>query len=353
MKTVNKIKIGNKWVGEGKPCFIIAEAGINHNGNVNIAKKMVDVAKSAKADCIKFQTFKAKKLIADENLTYTYKSQGKKITEPQIKMLQRYEFSEKEWKEIIDYCKKKKIVFSTTAQNISDLDFILSLVSLPFIKIGSDDLTNLDLIEYYAKKKKTMIISAGMAYASEIKDAVSAIRKSGNNNIIVLHCISSYPASAEEVNLKRIKTIKDSFKIVVGFSDHAEGILASVGAVVLGAKVVEKHFTLNKNMSGPDHWFSADPEELKELVEGIRFIEKSLGSPLIFPTRKEKGMRKLVRRSIVATKNIKRGEKIKLSDVECKRPGTGLPPRFAGIIKGKEAIKDIKKGELITLKKLK
>jgi len=352
MRPINKIKIGNRWLGEGEPVFIVAEAGINHNGDIRLAKKMIDEAKKAKVDCVKFQTFKAKEFITDPKLIYTYESQGKKITEPQLKMFGRYEFSEKEWREIIDYCKKENMVFSTTAQNPLELDFILSLVDLPFIKVGSDDLTNLSLIKYYATKKKPIIISPGMAYEQEIRDAVSTIRKSGNNSIVVLHCVSSYPALAEEVNLKKLKTIKNKFKVVVGFSDHTEGIFAALGAVALGAKVIEKHFTLDKNMPGPDHSFSADSKELKELVAGIRFVEKSLGSHAIFPTKKEKEMRKLARRSIVASKDIKKGEIIKLSDIEYKRPGTGLAPKFTGSIIGKKTIHKIKKGELITSKKI-
>lgn len=353
MKNIKKIKIGNRLIGEGEPCFIIAEAGINHNGDIRIAKKMIDAVKNSGADCIKFQTFKAKEFINDSNLTYEYKSQGKTITESQVKMFERYEFSEKEWEEVINYCKNNKIIFSTTAQNPSDLDFILSLTDLPFIKIGSDDLTNLDLIKYYAKKKKPMIISAGMAYVFEIKDAVSAIKKTGNNNIIVLHCVSSYPAAPEEVNLRKIKTIKNLFKVIVGFSDHTEGTLASVAAVVLGAKVIEKHFTLDKNMPGPDHYFSADPEELRQLVEGIRYVEESMGSPVISPTKKEMKMREIARRSIVAKEDIKIGDKINYKIVEYKRPGTGLPPKFIDKVIGKIARYNIKKGDLITLKKIK
>lgn len=353
MKAIKKIKIGNKWIGGEEPCFIIAEAGINHNGDINIAKKMIDAVKEMGADCIKFQTFKAKELIADPKLTYTYKSQGKKITEPKIKMFERYEFSKKEWEEIINYCKRKKVIFSTTAQNPSDLDFILSLTDLPFIKIGSDDLTNLDLIRYYSLKNKPMIISAGMAYASEIKDAVLAIRKSENNDIIVLHCVSSYPASAEEVNLRKIKTIKNSFGVVVGFSDHTEGVLASLAAVALGAKVIEKHFTLDKNMPGPDHYFSADLKEFEQLVDGIRYIEKSMGSYVIEPTDKEQKMRKIARRSIVAREDIKPSERITSDLIDYKRPGTGLPSKFVSKVIGKRADRSIKKGELITLEKLK
>ncbi len=327
-----------------KSCFIIAEAGINHNGDIKIAKKMINVAKKAGVDCIKFQTFKAKELSADPKLKYN--------GETQEKFFQRHEFSDKKWENIINYCKEKKIIFSTTCQNLSDLDFILSLTDLPFLKIGSDDLTNLPLIKYYAKKKKPMIISAGMAYESEIRDAVDVCKKAGNKNIIILHCISSYPTHAEEVNLARLAEIKSKFKVNVGFSDHTKGNYAAFGAVALGARVIEKHFTLDNKMPGPDHVFSADPAQLKELVEGIRFIEKSIGSPKITPNKEEMKMRKLVRRSIVASKDLEKGKKISLLDVELKRPGTGIPPKFINMVVGKKTKKNIKKGELITFQKL-
>lgn len=328
-----------------KHCFIIAEAGINHNGNIKIAKKMVNAAKEAGVDCIKFQTFKAKELSADPKLKYNGESQEK--------FFQRHEFSDKKWADIINYCKEKKIIFSTTCQNPSDLDFILSLTDLPFIKIGSDDLTNLSLIEYYAKKKRPMIISAGMSYEKEIKDALNTCKKAGNKNIIILHCVSSYPAKAQDINLARIKTIKDKFKVTAGFSDHTKGNYAAFGAVALGARVIEKHFTLDNNMSGPDHIFSANPVKLKELVEGIRFIEKAIGGSKITPSKEEMKMRKLVRRSIVASKNILKGQKISFFDVDFKRPGTGLAPKFITKVAGKKTKKFIKKGELIKLKNLK
>lgn len=327
--------------------FIIAEAGINHNGDINLAKNMIDAAKESEVDCIKFQTFKAKEFISDINLTYTYKSQGKEVTESQLEMFKRYEFTENEWKEIINYCKKKQITFSTTAQNSSDLDFILSLIDLNFVKVGSDDLTNLDLMDYYAKKGKPMIISAGMAYASEIEDAILTIRKAGNNNITVLHCVSSYPAIAEEVNLKKIPVIKDSFNVKVGFSDHTVGSAAAVGAICFGATVIEKHFTLSHDLHGPDHWFSIDIHELKKYVQDIRFAEKAMGESTLVPTKAEIEMRKIARRSIVAKNDINRGEKLTDNNLEFKRPGTGLSPRFKKSIINKIAGKKYNRGDLI------
>ncbi len=350
---MHRIKITNtRYIGNDEPCFIIAEVGINHNGDVNSAKKMIDVAKECGVDAIKFQTFKAEEFVSDPDETYTYKSQGREVTESMLEMFKRYEFSEGEWREILNYCKDMNIICFSTPQNPSDLDFLLKTVDLPIIKVGSDDLTNLGLLKYYASKNKPMIISAGMSFTSEIEDAVEIIREKGNNDLVVLHCISSYPSEPEEVNLKKMLTIKQAFNVVVGFSDHTVGTIAATAAVALGAKVIEKHFTLDKNLPGPDHWFSSDPKELSQLVQAIRYTEKSLGNYVIKPTSKELKMRKIARRSIVAARDIKKGEIITPKALCVKRPGTGLPPKFINYILKKEAKINIKKNELITFEKI-
>jgi N,N'-diacetyllegionaminate synthase len=336
-----------------KRVFIIAEVGINHNGDIEIAKKMIDEAKKAGADCVKFQTFKAEEFVSDVNQTYTYKSQGKEITESMLEMFKRYEFKENEWKEIVNYCKEKGIIFSSTAQNISDLEFLLSITELPFIKVGSDDLTNLEQMKYYASKKLPMIISAGMAYAYEIEDAVRVIREESNNDITVLHCVSSYPTEANEVNLRKIPIIRDAFDVKVGFSDHTIGSAAAVGAVCMGAKVIEKHFTLDNNMIGPDHWFSINPQELKKYIQDIRFIEKALGKSILKPTQKELEMRKIARRKIVAKYDILQGEKITTENIFLKRSEYGLNPKDVKFILNREVRENIAKNEAITLEKLK
>lgn len=346
---MNRIKISEgKYIGENEPCFIIAEAGINHNGDINIAKKMIDKAKECGVDAIKFQTFKAEEFISDINQTYTYESQGKEITESMFEMFKRYEFTKEHWIEIADYCSQQNIIFFSTPQNPSDLDFLMSIVDLPVIKVGADDLTNLELMSYYASKGKPMIISAGMAYISEIEDAVEAIRKEGNIELMILHCVSSYPAQAEEVNLKKMNTISQAFEVITGFSDHTIGTTASVGAVTLGAKIIEKHFTLDKNMEGPDHWFSSDVDELKKLVYDIKYIEKALGSSQVKPTKKEMQMRKVARRSIVAAKDISIGDVLTRELIAFKKPGTGIQPKLAKIIIGHKVRKTIKLNELIT-----
>jgi sialic acid synthase SpsE len=333
--------------------FVIAEVGINHNGDINIAKQMIDEAKKAGADCVKFQTFKAEEFVSDIEQTYTYKSQGKEITESMLEMFKRYEFSEVEWKEIIDYCKLKDIIFSSTAQNKLDLDFLLSITNLPFIKVGSDDLTNLEQMKYYASKQKPMIISAGMAYAYEIEDAVRSIQEMGNDDITVLHCISSYPTEAQDVNLKKIPIIRDAFGVKVGFSDHTIGSAAAVGSVCFGATVIEKHFTLDNNMSGPDHCFSINPKELKRYIDDIRFIENALGNSVIKPTLKEIEMRKIARRKIVVKENIDKGHKLTSENLAFKRNEyEGIEPKNINFLLGRELKNNISKNSVVNLEDL-
>jgi len=336
--------------------FIIAEVGVNHNGDISIAKKMIDEAKKAGADCVKFQTFKAEEFVSDSNQTYTYKSQGKEITESMMEMFVRYQFTKEEWIEIVSYCKNKDILFSSTAQNSSDLDFLMSITELPFLKIGSDDLTNLELLSYYGSKNIPMIISAGMAYAFEIEDAVSAIRDAGNEDITVLHCVSSYPTHSTDVNLKKIPIIRDAFNVKVGFSDHTIGSASAVGSVCFGATVIEKHFTLDNDMAGPDHWFSINPKELKKYVDDIRFIEKALGDGQLKPTLNELSIRKIARRKIVAKYDILKGEKILKENIDFKRidnqDNLGIDPKNLSFIINRTVSSGILKNETILLENL-
>lgn len=342
------ITIGKKTIGEGFPVYIIAEIGINHNGDINTVKKMVSEAKSCGVDAVKFQIFKSEEFVANTNDIYTYTSQGKPVSESMFDMFRRFEFTADQWKAIFRFCTKQDIDFFATPQNPSDLDFLLSLVDIPAIKVGSDDLTNLDLLDNYARRGKPLIISAGMATISEIEDAVTTIRDTGNNDLAVLHCISTYPCEAQDVHLKKMLTIRQAFDVVIGFSDHTVGSIASVGAVTLGAKIIEKHFTLDKNLPGPDHWFSADPRELKELVGNIRFIEDALGTASVQPTQKEREMREIARRSIVAADDIPKGKIIQRNMVVFKRPGTGLPPKYLNVILGRKTQSLIRKNEQIT-----
>jgi N-acetylneuraminate synthase/N,N'-diacetyllegionaminate synthase len=307
---------------------------------------MIDAIVASGADAVKFQAFKTDDFVGDKSQTYTYESQGKSVTEPMYDMFKRYEFSEKDFKDVFAYAKSKKILCFATPQNISDMHLIVKL-GVPLLKVGSDDLTNLPLLEAYARTKLPVIISTGMADMQDIKDAVEVFRKVGNDTLVVLHCISSYPAADEELNLLRINTIRDSFGVITGFSDHSNGNIGAIGSVALGAKVIEKHFTLDKNLPGPDHRFSASPTELTELVRAVRAMEAALGSAKIAPSKKEKEMRVLARRSIVARRDIAKGEKILADMIEYKRPGNGLMPKYTSLVVGKKAKRAIGKSSLI------
>lgn len=334
----------------GKKCFIIAEAGVNHNGSLDLAKKLVDVAKIAGVDAVKFQTFKAEDVVTKSAGMAEYQKKNTGKNESQLEMIKKFELSYKDFLELKKYCDNKKIVFLSTPHTQDAVDFLDSI--MPLYKIGSGDLTNLLFLKKVANKKKLIILSTGMANILEVKKAIETIKNCGNNQIIILHCTTNYPCPAEEVNLKAMITLQKEFNLPVGYSDHTEGILASIMAVSMGACVLEKHFTLDKNLSGPDHKASLNPQELKEMVLAVRSVEKFLGNGVKKPTKSEEKIKKIVRKSIVAKIDIKKGQKISLENIAFKRPGTGISPEFASNIIGKTVKKDIKKEELISWEKV-
>jgi len=346
-----KIKIGNKLIGEGEPCFVIAEAGVNHNGNINLAKKLIDTAKEAGADAVKFQTFKAENVVIENAEMAEYQKKNIGRSETQLKMIKRFELGYKDFIELKKYCDRKKITFLSTPHSEDAIGFLEPLV--PAYKIGSGDLTNLPFLEKIAKKKKPIILSTGMANLSEVRGTVRTIKKQGNNKIILLHCTTNYPCPLEEVNLKAMLTLKREFNLPVGYSDHTLGILVPIMAVTLGAKVIEKHFTLNKNLPGPDHKASLEPKELKEMVKVIRNVEETLGSGVKKPTKSEEKIKKVARKSIIAKVDIQKGTKIISDMLIIKRPGIGIEPKYFDKVVGKIAKEYIKKDALIRFEKLK
>jgi N-acetylneuraminate synthase/N,N'-diacetyllegionaminate synthase len=345
-----KIKIGNCLLGESELCFIIAEAGVNHNGSLGLAKKLVDGAKEVGVDAIKFQTFKAEDLVAKktEMVAYQRKNVGKK--ESQFEMLKKLELTERDFIELKKYCDKKGIIFLSTPHTEDAIDFLESLV--PVYKIGSGDLTNLPFLEKVARKQKPIILSTGMATLNEIREAVNTIKKERNNKIILLHCTTNYPCPLEEVNLRAMLTLKKEFNLPIGYSDHTFGILVPIMAVAMGAKIIEKHFTLDKNLPGPDHKASLEPKELKEMVESIRNVEKALGNGIKRPTKNEEKIKSFVRKTIVAKVNIPKGIKITKEMLSIKRAGVGIEPKYLKKIIGKVAKKNIVKEEIITWGKI-
>ncbi len=341
-------KIGNKVIGDGNPTFIIAEAGVNHNGDINIAKQLVDKAIFAGADAIKFQTFKTEKLVTGYANMADYQKNNIGKVDSQFNMLKKLELTYENFIELQKYCIHKGIMFLSTPFDFESADFLAS-IGMEAFKISSGDLTNIPFLQYIARFNKPMILSSGMATLSEIEDAINAIYLLGNSEVAVLHCTSNYPAKLQNVNLKAMNTIKNAFQIVSGYSDHTQGITISIAAAAMGSNIIEKHFTIDKNMEGPDHKASLNPLELKEMVEAIRDIEIALGTGIKRYNTSEVDTMKAARKSVVASRNIKMGEIINLTDLDYKRPGTGLSPKLYIDIIGKTTNRDIKIDEQITL----
>jgi len=349
-----EVKIGNKIVGDNHPTFIIAELGVNHMGDLNLAKKMITKAKEIGADAVKLQTFRTEDFVSDERIEYQYfegVNQKRRVKESMFKMFKRYELDFETQKKLFNYARSIGIEIFSTPSFKEGVDF-LDEMGVNVFKVGSDDLTNLKLVEYIAKKGKPVILSTGMSTLGEIEEALDTVYNTGNRDIILLHCTSLYPAPAEYCNLRVIESMKRMFDLPVGFSDHTIGTLIPPIAVAMGANVIEKHFTLNKNLPGPDHWFSADVEELRKIIADIRLTEKAMGERRKMLYDFEKEAHAAFRRSIVANCDIPKGSIIKEDMIHFKRPGSGLPPKFEKYVVGRIAKVDIKENEQITFDKI-
>ncbi|MEK6780162.1 MAG: N-acetylneuraminate synthase family protein [Bacteroidota bacterium] len=341
------IKIGNIEIRKNGPPFIIAEVGINHNGCLEKAFEMIKVAKDSGVDAVKFQTFKAVEFVGDATQMFTYKSQGKTVTESMLEMFKRYEFEEEDWIRIKQKCDEEKIMFFSTPQNKSDLA-LLQRIGVSAIKVGSDDFTNLPLLEEYSKTQLPIILSCGMADLSEVYQALEMVGKFNGYPVALLLCTSEYPTPPNNVNLLKLKTLRGAFEdLILGFSDHTQGALASSLAVAMGAVIFEKHFTLDNYLPGPDHWFSENPSSLKTWAEAIRSSHTMMGNAIIKPTAAEANMRVLARRSVVALKNITIGEILNETNIGLRRPGNGIQPKMFGEVLRKKSRVDIKEGSLI------
>jgi N-acetylneuraminate synthase len=331
--------------------FVIAEAGVNHNGDVALAKELIDVACAAGADAVKFQTFRAEAIAAIDAPKASYQLATTSSEQSQFEMLRQLELSKDEHHLLKDYCCKKNITFLSTPFDPESADFLETL-DVPAFKISSGDLTNTPLLQHVARKKKPVILSTGMATLQEVKDALTAINETGNDQVILLQCVSQYPASPGEVNLRAMETMRRAFNVPIGFSDHTEGIAISLAAVALGAVVIEKHFTLDRNLPGPDHRASLEPEELQALISGIRSIEAALGDGEKKPSAAELKTASVARRSIVAAQTIQAGAILSDEEVVLKRPGTGLPPSMLKSVVGKRVRRNIPAGTMIDLEML-
>lgn len=328
--------------------YIIAEAGVNHNGDVDLAYKLVNEAKKAGVDCIKFQTFKSSSIVSKTAEMADYQKKNIGNVESQFEMLKQLELSYLSFKNIHDYCKKIEIDFMSTAFDFDSIDF-LNTLNMRYWKIPSGEITNLPYLERIAKLDKPIILSTGMSTIADIQNAIDTIKKFSSNEIIVLHCTTEYPAPYNEVNLNAMLTVKEHFSVKVGYSDHTKGIAIPVAAVALGAVVIEKHFTLDKNMIGPDHKASLEPFELKEMVQNIRIVEQSLGNGEKKPTQSEEKNMMIARKSIVASKQIKMGEIFSTDNITTKRPGNGISPMKWYEVIGKSASRNFEVDEMIEL----
>lgn len=326
--------------------IFIAEAGINHDGCLEAAKKMVDAAAEAGADYVKFQSFKAEKLVTPDALTSAYIDKGSYKGESFRDLLRRLELSEDDHYNLKQHCNSKNVKFLSTAFDVESFDFLLKL-GIDVVKVASGDLTNAPLLRYLASARLPMIISTGMAALGEIEEAVNIITREGNNKIVLMHCISWYPAEIETTNLRYMETLEKAFGFPVGYSDHTLGINMSIAARTLGAVVLEKHFTLDARQFGPDHAASIEPDQMCALVRGIREVESGLGETIRSFGDKELGQRKVHRRSVVAKEPIKEGEVFTEENLTVKRPGTGIKPKFWDEIIGKRANRDIKPEHLL------
>lgn len=328
--------------------FIIAEAGVNHNGSLKLAKKLVDAACEAETDTVKFQTFKAEQVVSINAPKAAYQANNTGIHESQLDMIRRLELDQAAHKEIFQYCREKKIQFLSSPFDLESIDLLTSL-GLTLLKIPSGEITNLPYLRKIGSLEKEIILSTGMADLGEIEIALGVLMNAGTplENITVLHCNTEYPTPFEDVNLKAMQTIATSFGVRVGYSDHTLGIEIPIAAVALGASIIEKHFTLDRNMKGPDHRASLEPDELKAMVAAIRNVEKALGDGIKTPSPSELKNKSIARKSIVAATDLKKGEIFTEKNLTVKRPGNGISPMRWDEIIGKKANKNYKKDELI------
>ncbi|HKO60670.1 MAG TPA: N-acetylneuraminate synthase [Pyrinomonadaceae bacterium] len=345
------IEFAGRRIGEGQPCFIIAEAGVNHNGDMQNAKQLVDAAVLAGADAVKFQTFVAESLVSSLAPKARYQLSTTDDSESQLEMLKRLELTPEAHREIKDYCRETGILFLSTPFDEDSVDLLIEL-DIPVFKISSGDITNLPFLDYVARKGRPVLLSTGMSEMDEVRQAVATVRDAPNRDLVLLQCVSSYPAQPADVNLRAMQSMWQEFGTPVGYSDHTEGIAIALAAVALGACVIEKHFTLDRNLPGPDHRASLEPNELSEMIRGVRGVEAALGTGLKAPTASEIDTARVARRSLTAALDIPAGTQLTRDMIAIRRPGTGLPPAQLSSLIGRTVRADIDAGSLLSLEML-
>ncbi|MDP3703765.1 MAG: N-acetylneuraminate synthase [Candidatus Omnitrophota bacterium] len=344
---VSPVVIAGRPIGPGQRCFITAEAGVNHDGHVEMASRLIDAAATAGADAVKFQTFSAERLVSPVAPKAAYQREATGASESQLAMIQHLELPRAAYPELQAHARSRGVLFLSTPFDEESADFLEAL-GVPAFKIGSGEITNLPFLAHVARKAKPVILSTGMSDLDEVATAVEVLRQSGNDQLVLLHCVSSYPAAPADVNLRAMQTMADTFHVPVGYSDHTEDIEVALAAVALGACVIEKHLTLDRAMPGPDHRASAEPQELARLVESIRTVEVALGDGRKQPTFGEADTAAAARKSLVAALDIAAGTRLTERLIAIKRPGTGLSPAARPQLVGRTAKTDIAAGTVLT-----
>jgi len=342
---VMDVSFSGHKIGQGQPCFIIAEAGVNHNGNMQLALKLVDGAVDAGVDAVKFQTFITEKMIAPAAPKAEYQKRTTGTNESQFEMVKHLELSQQEFRLIAEYCQTKEIVFLSTPFEEDSADF-LETIGVSAYKMASGELTNLPFLAHVARKGKPMIVSTGMATLDEVDVAVRTIRSNGNPGLILLHCTSNYPTDPKDVNLRAMHTLAETFGVPVGYSDHTDGIEIAIGAVALGACVIEKHFTLDRNLPGPDQQASLEVSELKRMVQSIRKVEEAFGSGVKEPATGEIATAAVARKSLYLKNDLSEGHSLRIEDLIAMRPGTGISPACVDQVLGRK-LKQAVKGDTL------
>jgi N-acetylneuraminate synthase len=345
---VNSINVAGRKIGPGFPCFIIAEAGVNHNGNLDLAMELVDAALATGADAVKFQTFKAERIVTHEAPKAEYQKRTTGAAESQFEMLRRLEVSPETHHQLMAYCQERGILFMSSPFDEESVD-LLDDIGVPVFKIPSGEITNLPYLSHVARKGKPLIVSTGMSYLSEVETAVRTIEKAGNEQFVLLHCVSNYPANPADVNLAAMQTMSVAFRTPVGYSDHTPGIEVPLAAVALGACVIEKHLTLDRSLPGPDHRASLERDAFAAMVRGIRIVESAIGHGRKEPAASEANTAAVARKSLVAARDIPAGTALTEKMITVKRPGTGLPPAMSPYVLGRIARTPIPAGALISL----
>ena len=346
---IQTVSVSNRLIGHGQPCFIIAEAGVNHNGDMRIAHRLIDAAAKAGVDAIKFQSFVTEELITNDAPKADYQVKTTGDSDSQFKMLKELELSADEQTLLKSYCEEKHIIYLCTPYENKSID-MLDYMGVAAFKVASTDTTNVPFLRDIAKKGRPVFLSTGMSTLGEVEQAINTLLAEGlDNKIIILHCTSEYPAPLSEVNLRAILNMQEAFGCPVGFSDHTSDLGVSSWAVAIGACVIEKHFTLDRNMIGPDHKASIEPEELSILVKNIRNLEAALGDGIKKVMPSELQNKPFMQKSLVAKRNIYVGKIITSDDLICKRPGYGLNPSWFDRVVGQRSATDIPKDKILTL----